>query len=72
MGSILSYRDALKYREEPVPGKINHEKNQDIVRKTIQHMETMKSQQRMTKEKELKSNIFWLTVNIEYHFSEKS
>ena len=61
MGNIISYKDALEYRDVYVQSKVNMERNQDIVNKTKQVIRENNNTPRMTKQKEFQSDIgFWL------------
>ena len=58
MGDILGYKDALEYREVDVKSKVNNEKYLDIQKNTLKQIIDSKSNEKMTKSKELKSNVF--------------
>lgn len=60
MNDIITYKDSLKYRDEKIQSKINHESYLDVKQKTMQTLIQQKQAPRMTKANELKSDIgFW-------------
>ncbi|CDW77497.1 UNKNOWN [Stylonychia lemnae] len=58
MNSLLSYKGVPKFREEQIQSKINQESHKDALKNTLQQIINMKTQPKMTKSKELASNIF--------------
>lgn len=57
MGSILTYKDALPYRESGQTGKVNYTKNDIVVKYTMVQASKMRGMHQSSKVKEMKSDI---------------
>lgn len=58
MADIISYKDSLQYRDVPLEGKVTNATNKTILERTKQTLQDIKNGPRMTKDKEMQSNIF--------------